>query len=78
MTADRQQRIDDSIARQLRLSMERNAKLARRIYRLRNALAAIQKATTEGRVCDDVAWFDQATTLHDYCELELEADARHS
>jgi len=29
---------------------------------------AIQKATVEGRVCDDVAWFSQIETLHDYCD----------
>jgi hypothetical protein len=27
----------------------------------------IQKATIEGKVCDDVAWFSQIETLHDYC-----------
>ena len=39
--------------------------------RLRAALAAIQKATLEGRVCDDVAWFDSITTLHDFCDIVL-------
>ena len=41
------------------------------IARLRGALAEIQKATLEGRVCDDVAWFDDITTLHDFCDLVL-------
>jgi hypothetical protein len=41
------------------------------IERLRSALEAIKKATIEGRVCDDVAWFDTITTLHDFCEQTL-------
>ena len=41
------------------------------IERLRGCLAAIQKATIDGRVCDDVAWFDQITTLHDFCDQAL-------
>jgi hypothetical protein len=28
------------------------------IKRLRSAIEAIRQATIEGRVCDDVAWFD--------------------
>lgn len=52
------------------------------IERLRAAVSAIQKATLEGRVCDDVAWFDTITTLHDYCAQTLEPvavtqDKRH-
>lgn len=43
------------------------------IDRLRGCLAAIQKATLEGRVCDDVAWFDTITTLHDFCDAALGA-----
>lgn len=35
------------------------------------ALEAIQRATINGDVCDDVAWFDQITTLHDFCDLTL-------
>jgi hypothetical protein len=42
------------------------------IKRLRSAIEAIRQATIEGRVCDDVAWFDPVTTLHDYCERTLE------
>ena len=41
------------------------------IDRLRKALEAIKKATLEGRVCDDVAWFDQITTLYDFCDQAL-------
>jgi hypothetical protein len=41
------------------------------IVRLRSAVEAIKQATIEGRVCDDVAWFDTITTLHDYCEQTL-------
>ena len=37
----------------------------------RTALKEIKKATIEGRVCDDVAWFDTITTLHDYCDIQL-------
>jgi hypothetical protein len=36
-----------------------------KIERLRSALEAIKKAAIEGRVCDDVAWFDTITILHD-------------
>ncbi len=41
------------------------------IERLRSAIEAIKQATIEGRVCDDVAWFDAITTLHDFCEQTL-------
>ena len=41
------------------------------IERLRGHLEAIRKATIEGRVCDDVAWFDGITTLHDYCDMAI-------
>lgn len=36
------------------------------------ALREIKRATIEGRVCDDVAWFDQIETLHDFCERILD------
>jgi hypothetical protein len=35
------------------------------------ALEDIKRATIEGRVCDDVAWFDTITTLHDFCDMVL-------
>jgi hypothetical protein len=38
---------------------------------LRSAIEAIKQATIEGRVCDDVAWFDAITTLHDFSEQTL-------
>lgn len=41
------------------------------IVRLQTAIREIQRATVEGRVCDDVAWFDMITTLHDYCDQTL-------
>lgn len=41
------------------------------IERLRAGYEAIKKATTEGRVCDDVAWFDTITTLYDFCDEML-------
>lgn len=40
-------------------------------HRLVEALREIQRATLEGRVCDDVAWFDRITTLYDYIEEVL-------
>lgn len=43
------------------------------IYLLRAGIQAIKRATIEGRVCDDVAWFDTITTLHDYCDQLLDA-----
>lgn len=48
-----------------------HASLRSQVSELRDALEAIKKATIEGRVCDDVAWFDQITTLHDFCDLVL-------
>jgi hypothetical protein len=33
----------------------------------RNCLLAIKDQTLKGAVCDDVAWFDDIETLHDYC-----------
>jgi hypothetical protein len=48
------------------------------IVRLRSAIEAIKQATIEGRVCDDVAWFDTITTLHDYCEQTLMLCHAHS
>ena len=41
------------------------------IVRLHPAVEAIKQATIEGRVCDDIAWFDFITTLHDFCEQTL-------
>jgi hypothetical protein len=35
------------------------------------AIRDIKQATIEGRVCDDVAWFDQIETLHDFCDRIL-------
>jgi intracellular sulfur oxidation DsrE/DsrF family protein len=45
--------------------------LKARIEQTEGALREIMKATVEGRVCDDVAWFDSITTLHDFCDLVL-------
>lgn len=44
---------------------------AKEIERLRNGFRAIKKAMVEGRVCDDVAWFDDITTLYDFCDSFL-------
>ena len=67
-------RVDESLAKQLARSITANAKLTTRVAYLRAAIKAIQQATLEGRVCDEVAWFDQITTLHDFCEQTLDAD----
>ena len=45
--------------------------VAGRIKELEGALQAIMKAIVEGRVCDDVAWFDSITTLYDFCDIAL-------
>ena len=45
--------------------------------RLRAAISAIQKATVDGRVCDDVAWFDTITTLYDFCDHALNPTPAH-
>lgn len=54
--------------------MARNAKLEAENRKLRDAIEAIKRATIEGRVCDDVAWFDGITTLHDFCAHLVEGD----
>ena len=50
--------------------------MAERAFKQRDdlvkALEAISRATIEGRVCDDVAWFDEITTLHHFCEITLD------
>jgi hypothetical protein len=48
------------------------------IVRPRSAVEAIRQATIDGRVCDDVAWFDTITTLHDFCEQTLTPRHTHS
>ena len=37
----------------------------------RAALEAIDKAVMDGHVCDDVAWFDKFTTLHDFIDQTI-------
>ncbi|MBA1156890.1 hypothetical protein [Microvirga mediterraneensis] len=39
---------------------------------LERALRSIMQACEDGRVCDDVAWYDQYITLYDFCATELE------
>lgn len=39
--------------------------------KLVQAIREIKQATIDGRVCDDVAWFDAITTLHDFCDQTL-------
>jgi hypothetical protein len=51
---------------------EAHAALMEENDRLRAGIAAIQQATIDGKVCDDVAWFDMITTLYDYCAELLE------
>lgn len=40
--------------------------------RYRRALEEIKQATIDGKVCDDVAWFDKFTTLHDFIDMVLD------
>jgi len=47
-----------------RLQFERDIAVA--------ALREIKRAVVEGRVCDDVAWFDQIETLYDFCDRILD------
>jgi len=47
-----------------RLQFERDVAVA--------ALREIKRATVEGRVCDDVAWFDEIETLYDFCDRILD------
>lgn len=42
------------------------------IVRLRKGYEDIKRATIEGRICDDVAWFDTITTLHDFCDMMIQ------
>ena len=42
------------------------------LMQARASFQAIQLATIEGRVCEDVAWFSSITTLHDYCASAIE------
>lgn len=50
---------------------EERDRAADEIERLRGCLDAIRAATVEGRICDDVAWFDTITTLFDFCDQSL-------
>ncbi|WP_340265439.1 hypothetical protein [Sphingobium mellinum] len=50
----------------VRETIARAAERHRDRYHL--ALMAIQLAAVEGRICDDVAWFDKFTTLYDLIE----------
>lgn len=62
----------ESLPERLRVNSCRRAhETADRVEQMEGALRAIMKATVEGRVCDDVAWFDDITTLHDFCDLVL-------
>ncbi|RJF93013.1 hypothetical protein [Sphingomonas cavernae] len=61
--------------RNLFLHAPEPASPAAEITRYRNGLIAIQKACANGRICDDVAWFDDITTLHDFIEELLSPSA---
>jgi capsule polysaccharide export protein KpsE/RkpR len=50
-----------------------NEKLRKQLATARKAISDIKQATIDGKVCDDVAWFDTITTLHDFCDLALAA-----
>jgi hypothetical protein len=47
-------------------------RLREALMQARASFQAIQQATIEGMVCDDVAWFSEIETLHDYCASEIE------
>lgn len=58
--------------------MDKNARiqeLETALNFLRLGVLSIQNATIEGRVCDDVAWYDEITTLHDFCAGLVEHSA---
>lgn len=60
------------------LNLKQHLAREARINLLENALLAIKLATLNGDVCDDVAWFDQIETLHDFCERILDGDVSKS
>lgn len=45
-----------------------------RVRQLRQSLRSIADACVAGKVCDDIAWMDDITTLFDYCEQALDHD----
>lgn len=47
-----------------RLKFERDVAVA--------AIREIRRATVEGRVCDDVAWFTEIETLCEFCDRILD------
>jgi len=47
------------------------AALLEEVRRLRGAIHEIKQATIDGKVCDDVAWFSEIETLHDFCDATL-------
>jgi hypothetical protein len=49
-----------------KLALE-NARLVSLVESAVASFRAIQDATLKGKVCDDVAWFSDIETLHDYC-----------
>jgi hypothetical protein len=53
------------------LAMKHRNEAEAQLASARKALEEIRRATIEGRVCDDVAWFDPITTLHDFCDEVL-------
>lgn len=42
------------------------------VARLREGYLSIQCAAEDGRICDDVAWFNKVETLHDFCGRMLD------
>lgn len=52
-----------------RRSLEAELHMVLQYRRLDLGVRAIRRATIKGDVCDDVAWFDTITTLHDYCSV---------
>jgi hypothetical protein len=70
------ERLQDAKRRALAIADERakeNVRLLAERDLLVKALEDIKQATIDGRVCDDVAWFDTITTLYDFCDITLAA-----
>ncbi len=57
----------------LELQKRKEMRDADRVTLMLNALKAIKRAAINGDICDDVAWFDQIETLHDFCDRIIDA-----
>jgi len=64
--------LDREAATLIAAQAEQIAALTAERDRLRKGYRDIQFAAEDGRICDDVAWFDTITTLYDFCETMLD------